>query len=48
MYKVCSTPIDHTKINTAITPQWTMSHDKLEKQENIQLLTKFYLMKLIN
>ena len=25
-----------------------MSHDKLEKQENIQLLTILYLMKLIN
>ena len=42
VYKVCSTTIDPTKTNTALTQQWTILHDKLEK-ESIKSLTITHL-----
>ena len=48
VYIVYSTPIDPTKINTAIPQQWTMIHDKLETKESIPSLTISNLMISIN
>ena len=35
VYKVCSTTIDHTKTDTALTQKWTILQDALEGKYNI-------------